>query len=94
MLGEGSTFGINESFASADKNFSIDFCKANTKVCLSLNFNADNSYFFVNGKKIFTFKVDNQNVNFQTQFCLGGISNGFSAAESRQVSLHGNVYDF
>ena len=28
-----------------------------------------------------------------TQFCLRIISNGFSAAESREVSLNGNVYD-
>ena len=28
-----------------------------------------------------------------TQFCLRIISNEFSAAESREVSLNGNVYD-
>ena len=31
-------------------------------------------------------------MNFPTQFCLGNISNGFSATESRQVSLNENVY--
>ena len=59
---------------------------------MSLHCNADNSYFFVNGKEIF--KADNKNINFPTQFCLGSISNGFSATESREVSLYGNVYDF
>ena len=59
---------------------------------MTLHCNADNSYFFVNGKEIF--KADNKNINFPTQFCLGSISNGFSAAESREVSLYGNVYDF
>ena len=49
---------------------------------------------FVNGKEIFTFQVDNKNVNFPTQFCLGNISNEFSNTESREVSLNGNVYDF
>ena len=49
---------------------------------------------FVNGKKIFKFKADNKNVNFPTQFCLGSIPNGFSASESREVFLNGNVYDF
>ena len=29
-----------------------------------------------------------------TQFCLGSISNGSGAIESREVSLKGNVYDF
>ena len=61
---------------------------------MSLHYNADNSYLFVNGKEIFKFKTDNKNVNFPTQFCLGSISNGFSAAESREVSLNRNVYHF
>ena len=38
-------------------------------------------------------KADNKNVNFSTQFCLGGTSNRFSATQSREVSLNGNVYD-
>ena len=49
---------------------------------------------FVNGKEIFICKADNKNFNFPTQFCLGNISNGFSATESREASLNGNVYDF
>ena len=49
---------------------------------------------FVNGKEIFKFKADNKNVNFPTQLCLESISNGFSATESREVSLDRNVYDF
>ena len=30
----------------------------------------------------------------QIQFCLGNISNGFGAFDSREVSLRENVYDF
>ena len=48
----------------------------------------------VNGKEIVKFKTDNKNVNFLTQFCLGSISNGFSATESREISLNGNAYIF
>ena len=50
--------------------------------------------FFVNGKQIIKFKADNINVNFPTQFCLGSISDGFSATESGEVSLNWNVHDF
>ena len=49
---------------------------------------------FVNATEIFKFKVENKNVNFPTQFCLGSMSNGFSALESREVSLKVNVYNF
>ena len=46
ILGEGPAFGINGSFGSPENKFSINNTKANTKFCLSLHYNADNSYFF------------------------------------------------
>ena len=94
ILHKSPTFVINGSFGAQEKKFDINFTKANTKFCLSLHYNGDNSYLFVNGKEIFKFKAGNKNVNFPTQFCLGNISNGFSALESREVSLNGNIYDF
>ena len=60
---------------------------------MNLHYNADNSYLFVDGKEIIKFKAENKNVNFPTQFWLGSTSNGFSATESREVSINGNVYD-
>ena len=74
--------------ASPENKFSINFSKANTKFSLSLHYHADNKYLFVKGKEIFRFKDDNKNVNFQNQFCLGSISNGFSATVSGGVSLN------
>ena len=35
-----------------------------------------------------------KNVDFPIRFCLGSISDRFSNAESREVPLNGNVYDF
>ena len=61
---------------------------------MSFHYNADNSYLFVNEKQIFNIKADNKNVNFPTQLFLGSISNAFSATDSREVSLKGNVHDF
>ena len=43
---------------------------------------------------IFKLKADNKNNNFQPEFCLGSISNGLSASESRKVFFSRNVYDF
>ena len=48
---------------------------------MSLHYNDDISYLFVN-------------VIFSTPFCLGSISDEFSANESREVSFNRNVYDF
>ena len=76
VLGEGDTFGINESFGIPEKRFSINFAKAKTKFCLSLHYNGDNRYLFVNRKKyIYKIKANIKNVNFPSQFCLGSISN-------------------
>ena len=61
---------------------------------MSLHYKVDNRYLLVNGKEISKFKSGNENFNFPTQFCLESISNGFSATESKEVSLNGNVYDF
>ena len=94
VLGEGQTYSFNGSFGLPGKKFIIGFTKANTKLCLSLHYNANNSYLFVNGKEIFKFKADNENVNFPTQFCLRSLSDRFNNAEPREVSLNRNVNDF
>ena len=52
ILGEGPTFGINESFGASEKKIYINFSKAKKKFYLSLHYNADNSYLFVNRKKL------------------------------------------
>ena len=53
VLGKGPTFRINGSFGLPEKKFDINFSKTNIKLCLSLHYNDDNSYLFVNGKEIF-----------------------------------------
>ena len=52
---------------------------------MSLRYNDDNSYFFVNGKKIFKMWPVSKML-LTTQFCLGGISNGFGATEDSDGS--------
>ena len=78
---------LMEALVHQKKKLSINFSKANTKLCLSLHYNGDNSYLFVNEKEIFKVKDDNKNVNIPTQFYLRSISNKFGATESREVSL-------
>ena len=90
ILGKGQTYGINGSFGSPEKTFNIDFSKARTTFCLSLHYNHNNSYLFINGKVNFKLKANNENVNFLAQFCLGSISNGFGAIVSREVFLKGH----
>ena len=77
------------------KKFSTNFSKAQARFCQSFHYHGNDSYFLVNEKEIFRFKVNNENINLPTWFCLGSIPDRrFDATEFRQVSLRENVYDF
>ena len=51
ILGKAPTQGLEHTL-SAEKLYSINFTKKNTKFCLSLNYNGANSYLFVNSTEI------------------------------------------
>ena len=70
MLGEGPNFGINGRFDSLEKKFSIDFTKTNKKFSLSLHYNADNSYMFVDEIKYLSLKLTMKMLTFQLNFVL------------------------
>ena len=70
MLGEGPNFGINGRFDSLEKKFSIDFTKTNKKFSLSLHYNADNSYLFVDETKYLSLKLTMKMLTFQLNFVL------------------------
>ena len=47
---------------------SINFTKADTKICLSLHFDANDNYFFVYRKEIFIFEAEIKRLTFQLNF--------------------------
>ena len=51
ILGKGPTRGLEHTL-TAEKLYSINFTKENTKFCLSLHYNGANSYLVVNGTEI------------------------------------------
>ena len=52
VLGHGLIQKINDTTIYAEKMYSPNFTVDNKIFCLSLNYNDDNSYLFVNGKEI------------------------------------------
>ena len=54
ILGKGSTQGLEHTFP-AEKLYSINFTKKNTKFCLSLHYNGPYSYLFRNSAEIIKF---------------------------------------
>ena len=56
-----------------EKMCSTNFTAYRKKVCLSLHYNSDNSYLFVNGRQIVKFKAkDSELVPYP--LCLGNVS--------------------
>ena len=66
------------------KKININYSKAKKKFFLSLHYNNDNIYLFVNGREIYKFKTSNKN-NFPLQFCLGSISNKFDYFDANEM---------
>ena len=56
ILGGRPTQGLEHTLIS-EKMYSINFTVTNIQFCLSLHYNGENSYLFVNGTKIYKFKA-------------------------------------
>ena len=91
-LGIGPTKDINGSFGVAEKEFVINFSKANTNFCLSLHYNGDESYLHVNKTGIYKFKA-RDNVSWYN-FYLRNVSKDFTKDEHSEIPLNDTVYDF
>ena len=74
------------------KKKSIDISKAKTKYCLSLDYNGENNYLYVNKTEIFKFKA-HDNIRWY-EFCLRSVSKDFTKDDQSKISLNGTVYDF
>ena len=93
VLGKDFVQGLDDTTIYAEKLYSINFTKTNTKFCLSLHYNGSNSYLFVNGTEIHKFKTKDSEIIAAT-ICLGNISREFSVDNMKKTGLNGYVYDF
>ena len=87
VLGKDFTLGINGTTFFVEKLYSINFTD------FSLHYNGANSYLFVNGTEIHTFKAKDSEI-VATPLCLGNISKDFSVDNLKKTGLNGYVYDF
>ena len=71
----------------------ITFTQPNKKFVLSLHYNDDNSYLFVNGKQELKFKCKTDQL-VKKKLCIGNLSNNWSPIEAQKTGLYGNIYDF
>ena len=91
-LGKYFIQGVNGTAIYAEKMYKTDPSIQEKMYVLSLHYNGDNSYLFINGTQELKFKAKNSELNKNT-FCVGNISEDFSNINMDKTSLFGNVYD-
>ena len=60
---------------------------------LSLHYNGDDSYLFVNGQKELKFKAKTDQLA-QEKLCIGNLSDQWTTSESEKTGVYGKIYDF
>ena len=93
ILGIGPTQGLGEHSLTAEKMYSINFTVTNVQFCLSLHYNGENSYLFVNNIEIYKFKAKDSEV-VASPLCLGNISKDLSIDNMKKTGFNGYVFDF
>ena len=79
----------------AEKLYKHNFTEPNKTFVMSLHYNGDNSYLFVNGGEELKFKVKTFNNEMKQNILrLGNLSSNWSSANSTKTGLYGSVCDF
>ena len=92
-MGDGFVQGINDMTLYAEKIYSQNFTQPNKNFVLSLHYNDNDSYLFVNGKEELKFKAKSNQL-IQEKLCIGNLSDQWTTSESEKTGLYGNIYDF
>ena len=93
VMGKYFVQGINDTTLYAEKLYKINFIAQGRKFVLSLHYNGDNSYLFVNGTQELKFKAKDDQI-FKKKLCLGNLNNDWATANSARTDLYRKVYDF
>ena len=93
IMGDAFVQGINTTTLYAEKVYSQNFTQPSKKFVLSLYYNGDDSYLFVNGKQESKFKCKTEHL-VKEKSCLGNLSKQWTTSESEKPRLYGNIYDF
>ena len=89
----GLTQGINDTTIYAEKNFYRNFTDFGKKFMLSLHYNGDDSYLFVNGWQELKFKTKTDQL-VKEKLCIGNLSDQWTTSESEKTGLYGKINDF
>ena len=92
VLGDGLMQGIHDTTLYVEKNYWRNFTDPGKTFVLSLHYNGDDSYLFVNGRQELKFKAKTDQLVTE-KLCIGNLSDHWTASESEKTGLYGNIYD-
>ena len=93
VMGDGLTQGIHDTTLSVEKNYWRTFTDSGKKFVLSLHYNGDDSYLFVNGRQELKFKAKTDQL-VKEKLCIGNLSDQWAPSKSEKTGLYGHIYDF
>ena len=93
VMGDLFVQGIDDTTLYAEKLYSQTFTAVNKKFVLSLHYNDDDSYLFINGKRELKLKAKDDQI-VKEILCLGNISDDWTAANAQKTGLWDEIYDF
>ena len=93
VMGDLFVEGINDTTLYAEKRYSQNLTAVNIKFVLSLHYNGDDSYLFINGKRELKFKAKDDQI-VKEMLCLGNISDDWTAANAQKTGIWDEIYDF
>ena len=93
LMGDELTQGISNTTIHVEKNYYRNFTDPGKKFVLSLHYNGNNSYLFVNGTQELKFKAKTDQ-SVKEKLCIANLSDQWTASESEKTGLYRNIYDF
>ena len=93
VMGTEFVQGINDTTIYAEKNFYRNFTDPGKKFVLSLHYNGNNSYLFVDGRQELKFKCKTDQL-VKEKLCIVNLSDQWTTSELEEPGLYGKIYDF
>ena len=93
VMGKDYIQKINDTKIYAEKMYYRNFTDTGKKFVLSLHYNDNNSYLYVNGNQELKSKAKTDQL-VKEKLCLGNLSDQWTTSESEKTGLYGKIFDF
>ena len=94
MFGERLTQGLDDTTLTGEATYAISFTQSNRRFVLSLHYNGDKNFLFVDAIKIYQFKAKNSGIKKYVS-CLSNVSKDFTIDNmKKKTGLKGNANFF